>query len=570
MEQIVARLNDSLRLLTTGARTADPRHRTLRATLEWSYELLDEPERKLFGRLSVFAGGWTLEAAEEVCSGEGIERDDVLDLLSRLVDKSLVVTEASPRAGEEVRYRMLETIRQYGRERLEAAAGTTARPEAERVRERHAEYYLALAEEGDTGEAEHELRGARSLAWLERMETELGNLRAALSWALDRGEAGEHEEELGLRLSVALYWFWHTHDHQSEGRRYLERAASGRSNPATARWRARALNGAAWLALFQADYGEMKALVEEGLALYREVGDEEGIATGLTDLGWAAVLGERDDIPVPAVLEELMELKPRIKNRNTLAYLLMLEGIIAGSRGDLGRAATLHEEALELLREIRDVQGILSCLTQLGIIALIRGDYEGAVSLLREALRLAWETGYRVIIQGSIYTLACVAASREQPVRAARLWGAVEGMQEAYGMHPSPIALSITDYEGHLSTARSQLSEEAFAAAWAEGKAMPLEQATEYALSTEEPSPPTTSEPRRIRTDKPMDPLTRRQHEVAVLIGRGLTNAQIDDALTISKNTVANHVAQILRKLNLPSRSQIAVWVTQRSLGAQE
>jgi predicted ATPase/DNA-binding SARP family transcriptional activator/DNA-binding CsgD family transcriptional regulator len=563
VEQIVARLNDSLRLLTASSRTVEPRHRTLRATLAWSHDLLDEKERKLFGRLSVFAGSWTLEAAEEVCSGDGIEQDDVLNLLSRLVDKSLVVAEASPGAGEEVRYRMLETIRQYGRERLEAAAGTAARPEAERVRERHARYYLALAEEGDMGEAEPELKGARSMAWLQRMETEHGNLRAAVSWALDREGAGEHEE-LGLRLTVALFWFWHTHDYQSEGRRYLERALSGRSNPATARWRARALVGAAWLALFQADYGASKALVEEGMSIYRELGDREGIATGLVDLGYVAVLGERDDIPLPAVLEELEELKPELKNRNTIANLLILEGLVAGSRGDLERAATLHEESLELFREIRDVQGILLCLSHLGFITLLEADYERAGSVLREALRLAWETDYKVIIQGSIYVLAGVATCLEQPARAARLWGAVEGIQETYGVHLTPLARSIIDYEGLLTTARSQLigEEEAFAAAWAEGKAMSLERAIEYALSTGEPAPPPTSkQPSRTNTDEsPVDPLTRRQREVATLVGRGLTNSQIADALAISKYTAANHVAGILRKLNLPSRSQLAIW----------
>jgi predicted ATPase/DNA-binding CsgD family transcriptional regulator len=560
VERIAERLDDSLRLLTAGGRTALPRHRTLRATLEWSHELLGEPERKQFRRLSVFAGGLTLEAAEAVGAGDGIEQLDVLDLLSKLVDKSLVVAEASPGEEGALRYRMLEPLRQYGQERLEESG------EAQRVRERHAEYYLALAEGADAQEAERELNAARPVAWLKRMESEHANLRAALSWSLDKddeSDGGRAAQELGLRLAVALWWFWHTHDYLSEGRRYLERALSGRSDPTMTRWRARALNAAAGLALYQADYGASKALMEESLALYRELGDKEGIAAGLTDLGLVAVLGQRDDIPLPAVLEELMKLKPELKNRNTLAYLLMLEGMIAMSRGNLEHSVTLHEQSLELFREIRNTQGIITCLGHLGLLALIRSDYESAPTLLRESLRLAWELDYKQSIQHCLYTLACVTACREQPVRAARLWGTVESMEEAYGAHLTPVILSLTNYEGHLSRGRSQLGEEGFVVAWAGGKAMSLGQAIEYALSDEEESPtlfPEQQPPPDERTER----LTRREREVALLVARGLTNRQIASELSVSRSTANNHVARILHKLGLRSRAQIAAWVTER------
>jgi predicted ATPase/DNA-binding SARP family transcriptional activator len=298
VERIAERLDDSLRLLTAGRRTALPRQRTLRATLEWSPELLGEPERKLFGRLSVFAGGLTLEAAEAVGANNGIERHDVLDLLSKLVDKSLVMAEISPGEEGALRYRMLEPLGQYAQERLEE------RGETQRVRERHAQYYLALAEGADAQEAERELNAARPVAWLKRMESEHGNLRAALSWSLYEPDGGR-TAELGLRLAVALWWFWHTRDYLTEGRRYLERAGSRMSNPTTTRLRARALDGAAWLALYQGDQGASKTLIEEALAVYRELHDEQGIASGLTDLGLVAVLGQWDDISLPAVLEEL-------------------------------------------------------------------------------------------------------------------------------------------------------------------------------------------------------------------------------------------------------------------------
>jgi predicted ATPase len=339
-QQLALRLEDSLKLLSRGERMAEPRHWSMRATLEWSHELLSEPERVLFRRLSVFAGGWTLEAAEEVCSGEGIEEGEVLDVLSDLVEASLAVAEAGQE--EAVRFRMLEPIRQYGQELLEESG------ESDALRSRHARYYLSLAEEADVEgedatEAAPRMKGAPPVEWLKRMKAEHANLRAALSWSLDEDaeEADGDTEpdggrvELGLRLAVALFWFWYTHDYSTEGRRYLERARSSGLSTKAARLRARSLNGAAGIAVTQGDYEAGKALIEEGLALFRQLGDKEGIASALTDLGLVALWGQRDDIPVGAVVEELWELKPHLENRRTLAWMLVLEGLIAASQGDL-------------------------------------------------------------------------------------------------------------------------------------------------------------------------------------------------------------------------------------------
>jgi len=316
------------------------------------------------------------------------------------------------------------------------------------------------------------------------------------------------------------------------------------------------------MAFFGADYEASKALMEKGLVLYREVGDKEGITAGLTNLGLVAVMGQRDGIPLPAVLAELGELKPHLENRNTLAYLLILEGIIAASRGDLEHSATLHEQSLELFREIRDTQGILTCLGHLGIIALVRGDYEGAVPLLRETLRLGWESDYKAAVQGTLHALGVAAASRQKPVRAARLWGAVEGMEEAYSVHLAPMALSLLDYEGRLNIVRSQLDEEAWSGAWAEGKAMALEQAFGYALSEEEeretPTLVVVPKQQPPPQDEPTERLTVREQDVALLVGRKLTNRRIAQELSISEHTVANHVGNILRKLGLRSRAQVS------------
>jgi len=380
-QQLALRLDDSLKVLTRGERTADPRHRSMQATLEWSHELLSEPEQVLFRRLSVFAGGWTLEAAEEVCSGEGIEKSEVLDLLSELVERSLVVAEA----GEEemVRFRMLEPIRQYGQEHLQE------NEESEAVQSRHAGYYLKFAEGEEAAEADPRMMGAPPVEWLKRMEVEHANLRAALSWSLDEDaesdgdtEPDGRREELGLRLAVALFWFWYTHDYSTEGRRYLESARSSDMSTTGARLRARALNGAGGMAVTQGDYGEGKALIEEGLALYR------------------------------------------------------------------------------------------------------------------------------------------------------------------------------------------QLDEEAWSGAWEEGKAMPLEHVVEYTLTEDEEWEPATLVPvpeqQPPPADEPTDRLTAREQEVALLVGRGLTNRQIALELSISERTVENHISKILKKLGYSSRARIATWVAQR------
>ena len=508
-----------------------------------------------------------MEAAEEVCSGESVEQDDALDLLSRLVDKSLVVAEAEQEGA--MRYRMLEPVRQYARERLEES-GTVVR-----VRERHARYYLKLAEEPGGEEADPRMKGSPPVAWLKRMGTEHANLRAALSWSLDidAEEADGGREELGLRLAVALWWFWHTLGSLTEGRRYLEGAVSNSTSPTAARLRARALNGAAGIVIPQGDYGAAIALAQEGLALYRELGDEEGIASALTDLGLIALWGQRDDISVSAVMEELQELKPHLENRRTLAWLLVLEGMIAFSRGDPEQSVALHEESLEIFREMGDTGAVINTLGQLGGILFLAGDYERALPLIREDLRLGWESDYALPIQISLYFLACAATFREQPVRAARLWGAVEGMEEAYGVHVSPIALSQSDYEGRLAAARSQLEEEAWLRAWEEGKAMSLERAVEYGLSEEEERELPTLVPvaeEQPPTDEPAETLTRRELEVALLVGRGLTNRQIASELSVSRNTANNHVARILRKLGLGSRAQIAAWVTEHRSPSSE
>jgi predicted ATPase len=305
--QISQRLDDSFALLTHGGRTAMPHHKTLRAAMDWSYDLLTDREQILLGRLSVFAGGFTLEAVEAVGRGEGVEQAEVVELLASLVDESLVLV--MERDGE-IRYRLLETVRQYGREKLEESG------EAERVLRRHAGFYLALAEGAD-------LMSRDQAAWLERLETEHDNFRAALALSLEGGGAPSEESVLsGSRMAVALWPFWYTRGYLSEGRWWLENAIE-KGGPETSPTKAAALTGAGYIALFQGDYRAARAFLDRGLALYRELGDDEGVASSLIYLGFVAMLSQQGLDTVPALEEEAVRLKPRLRDPLVVADLIL-------------------------------------------------------------------------------------------------------------------------------------------------------------------------------------------------------------------------------------------------------
>jgi predicted ATPase/DNA-binding SARP family transcriptional activator/DNA-binding CsgD family transcriptional regulator len=541
IEQVAARLDDALQLLTGGSRTADHRHQTLRAALDWSYEPLGDPERTLFERLSVFAGGWTFEAAEAVGAGDGIEEGDVLDLLGRLVSKSLVIVQAG-RSGV-VRYGMLEPVRQYAWEKLGQSG------EAEAVQGRHAAFFLALAEE-----AEPELLGPQPAPWLGRLAEEHGNLRAALSWALDAASAQERTTEPGLRMAVALARFWNVYG-ASEGRSWLEKGLS-RSGAARTPLRAKALNEAGFIALFQGGLQEAIAMLEESLALCRELGDRSGTAAALASLGFAlAHGGERER--VAELCEEAEALRRESLNRRTRAHLLQFLAMAALDTDDLERAVALISESLALYRQVDDIRGIDMSLTGLGMITLKAGDPERAKGFFVEKLNLLRNMGDKNGIAYSLLGLAGVAGEQVRPDRAARLWGAAEALREAIGMQLSPFDRTHTRYEERLSAARSLMDDETWEAAWAQGRAMSPEEAIEYALSEREaasgPEPPLDARRSVV--------LTPREREVAALVARGMTNRQAATELGISERTVHTHVRRILRKLGLGSRVQIAAWV---------
>ena len=422
VEQIAEKLEDPLGLLTTGSRAAAPRHQTLRAAFQWSFELLDEQERELLGRLSVFAGGWDLEAAEAVGAGGPVGTGRVLDLLSMLVDKSLVVAEKS---GEEegtfyVRYRMLEPVRQFGREKLVESL------EESEVSERHAEHYLALAER-----AEPELLGADQAEWLGRLRIELGNLRAALSWSLGPGDGEDERAGLGLRLAAALWRFWDIQGFQ-EGKRWL-RAALEKDPGEFPAVRTQALSGLGWFLLFQRDYGPAIAALEEAVALHKELGDESGAALALAHLGFAVVHGDFGERVSAFVLEGEALMRGNLEGHSR-AFLRIALASVAIGEGDYDSAASQLEESLALCRELGDRRNTGYSLYILGMTELLRDDLDRGATLLEECIPIVRELEYWF---GGAYTLlgqGKVAAPHGKSGRAARLWGAAEALREKMGM----------------------------------------------------------------------------------------------------------------------------------------
>jgi predicted ATPase/DNA-binding SARP family transcriptional activator/DNA-binding CsgD family transcriptional regulator len=538
--QLANRLEDSLELLSRGERTGDPRHQSLRAALEWSHDLLGEEERVLFRRLSVFAGRWTLEVAEEVCSGEGIQQVEILDLLSELVERSLVVSEASPEEGV-VRFRLLEPTRQYGRERLQESG------EADTVLRRHAAWYLAFAEE-----AEPALKGKQQESWSERLEREYGNLRAALSWALERGEA-----ELGLRLAAALGGFWHMLSGYREGQRWLEAALANGETVLTS-VRVKALHWASQMAWERGDCERSMAFSEEGLALSRELGDTAYIAAALFDLGAAAAF-QNELERASALAEEAMTLQRELGDEVGLARSLLVLGLVALARYDYEQVMMLQEESLALAHKMEDDFAIILSLQHLAIASLYQGDYRRARALYKRGLELCRQQKTRHLTVAHLHVSAALAASQGRPQRSARLWAAAAALREAIGATLPPFKRR--GWDPYIDTARAQLDEEAWEAAWAEGRAMPPEQAIEYALAEEEdPELPTliaVPEQHSPPADERAERLTAREREVALLVSRGLTNRQIARKLSISEHTAANHVRRILKKLGVRSRTQI-------------
>jgi predicted ATPase/class 3 adenylate cyclase len=503
-QALLARLSSRLKLLVGGGQDRPARQQTLRSAIDWSYDLLDAAEQALFRRMGVFAGGGTVETAETVCAELSIENEElrnashdqillnsqfsILNLLESLVDKSLLRQEVGPEG--EPRFTMLETIREYALERIDMCG------EAEALRRQHAACFLSLAEQ-----AEPELYGAEQRIWLERLEAEHDNLRAALAWGLrteshpegtrprtDRSpssvangqlqlttDSGQRTE-LGLRLAAALWVFWWKHGYFSEGRVWLasalERAGAGAPAPA----RAKALHGAGSLALAQHDFTPAAELLEAGLALYQSLGDKRGCAWAISELGHLALYQGEDERAARRYAEGLA-LSRELGDTYNSAWALNHLGNVALRRGAPDQARELLAQSLALFQALSHTAGVATVLNQLGRVALCAGDLAKARELFDESLAIFRELGQKRNIALSLVGLAVVASQEGQAEQAVRMFGAAERLLNDIGAVLEPADRA--EYDRGVAGVRTQLDPAAFAAVWEDGRALALEQAPE-------------------------------------------------------------------------------------------
>ena len=492
-DAMLARLHRRLPLLTQGSRDLPIRQQTLRGSIAWSYDLLDEAERALFVRLGVFAGGFTLEAAEAVGAVGGDLAIDVMDGTASLIDKSLLRQETQ--SDGEPRFVMLETIREYALEQLEAHG------EAATARRRHAEYYAGLAEQ-----AEPELHGSHQVAWFERLEREHDNVRSALGWCIESGEA-----ELGPRLGGAVWLLWALRGHITEGREWLDRLLSLRGTSTLTAAPAKVLTGAGLLAWTVGDFVAARTRLEEGITLWRGLGDRPGLAYALGLLGlvhwsqgepqvgrslwdeslvlfreagvmWgvALMLGSfgraalyRGDLEEAAsYLEQAAAIRPAVGDTWVIAQTLNSQGDLERLRGDYRAAQVYYEESLALVEEMSGKITIAGLLQNLGHLAMRQSDYRRAAERFGDGLGMFRELGDRPGMATCLIGLAGVAGAESQFAQAARLLGAAERLREEAGA-----SLTADDRATHAQiegTARAELGAEAFATAWSEGRAQPM------------------------------------------------------------------------------------------------
>jgi non-specific serine/threonine protein kinase len=573
-QALLALLTDRLTPLTFGTRDAPPRQQTLRDTIAWSYDLLDAAPRALFRRLAVFPGGFTLGAAAALA---GTAPDTVLDGVSALVDQSLLRQEEA-QAGMP-RFAMLETIRDFGLERLKASG------EYDAARRQHAEYVVLLVDRPERPPGLSEQR-----CWLDQLEAVQDDIRAALAWGLDCDVA------LALRLGAALVPFWPARGHLSEGRSWLERGLErGVTAPAPARLQA--LNGATRLAAAQGDADQAVALAEETLTLASAIGDRRSIGRALDQLATVALL-QSDYARASALLAEVSDIALEVGDKAGLAAVRHGLAVIAGRQGERDQATTYSEEALVLYRELgehvrvamvllnlgtfadyggdqsgatsryaeslalycelKNTLGIGRVLTKLGNLAARSGDYTAATRYYAEALPMHRDHGERPSAAEALAGLGVVAAKRDSAEQAARLFGAAKALGEAAGyvLH-APIQLW---HDETLAAVRAALGESRFAAAWDAGRGLSLEQAVAEALvvAAAPGHSATLAAAGGDATVAVPNALSQREREVLRLVAQRLTDKEIGEALFISPRTAMTHVSHILAKLGVASRREAA------------
>ncbi len=583
VQQIAERLEDRFTLLTSGMRRGiDPRHHTLRAAIDWSYDLLKVEEQALLRRISVFEAGCSLELFEALYSGELPPEESILDLITSLVNKSLVVADTAGRA--QVRYRLLETIREYLLEKLDQAG------EAATWRDRHLTLILTRAEE-----AAPKLVGAYQQLWLNWLEEEKDNFRAALAWALESGQI-----ETGLRIAIDIARFWEIRGYIPEGMAWIERLLAWTDDSLPLIVRAQALVYASFMAMFLGNTSASSAYGKEAATLAEGAGDEGNpvLILALSGLDSAARMagdyqtafkhGERviqllraspkpsfflgmgllahGDVALElgaydaarAALDEGLALAREDGDAFRMAHAFNSFGDLARYQGNFAEAANAYEKGVALLRELGAQHDLAAIVRNLGRACLHLGDIERARALFLESLSLHQAELNRPGMAESLNGLAAAAIVGGMPTAGTRLFAAAEAIrgQRAGSVWPA----KRMEVDRYLDQARARLPEAEFQSEQAAGRAMSLEQAIEYARNL--PLSPEVA-PASVAIS---EGLTSREQEIAELIAKGSSNREIAGRLVISPRTVEKHIGNILSKLGLTSRSQIVRWFMKRGV----
>jgi predicted ATPase/DNA-binding CsgD family transcriptional regulator len=535
-QQVAERLENRFRLLTGGSRAALPRQQTLQALIDWSFELCSAEERLLWSRLSVFASGFDLSAAEAVCAGDDLPPDAILDHVDHLVAKSVLIAEEHD-GGK--RYRLLDTIRQYGRERLAERGGDAG------LRRRHRDFYLRIAEQSVS-----EWCGPWQARWLTRLRAEHANMRSALDFCI----GDPHEAQVGLRLAAVLRFHWVMGGFLSEGRHWLDQALELGSEPTP--HRAEALWVAAWVALLQGDMREATRRLTECRQLAEQLGDPLVGAEVARFSGLAAVFRGDNEGALP-LLETAIGVLESVGDADAVILTLYHVAVAASLLGDSDRARAACERAIGISDACGERWARSWVLWGLALDGWLRGDLVSATGLARESLTIKAEFDDLLGTALSIELLAWIAASRGQFEHAARLLGAAGAIWHSLGTSIAAFGPQRAGFhdDGERRILRS-LSERAYRAAAAEGARLTVDQAIAHAL-----------EDRRASSRAPAaadEPLTKRQLEIASLVAEGMSNRQIAERLVVSLRTVDGHVEQILARMGFARRAQIAAWVAEQ------
>ncbi|GAA0325166.1 LuxR family transcriptional regulator [Actinoallomurus spadix] len=540
VEQLLDRLDDRLRLLSMESSAVTSRHQTLRALLDWSYALCTEKERLLWARISVFTGSLDLEAAEEVCAGDGIDRAEIVKLVIGLVEKSVLIRDEGPGG---VRFRLLETIRRYGRERL-AVSGERSAIELE-----YRDYYRRLSRA-----LKARLFGPEQMETLNRMRVEYPNLRTALEYC--------YAERAGLCIDMAsdLLYHWVTSYHLGEGRDWLEQGLA--DSGVRVEIRARALAACGWLAIMQGDPESATKRLAESRALAEQFGLEQVLGYVAQYSGTVAMHAGDGETAVGFYRDALTHHRATQDPLGEVLALIRLS-LAYSSLGDSERAVATAEEGMAICDAHGERWQKAYAMTALGFEVWRQGDPRRAASLARESLRTNRLLGDPLGMGISLEVLAWIAAGEEDYARAAELLGVLGNLWEATGARMPGYEYLAVHHEECVARTRRGLGDEAFRAAVERGTRLSEDDALDQALLERRPSP-AAGPPPKAGGDR-WAPLTRRETEIARLVARGMSNKEIAASLVIAQRTAEGHVEHILAKLGFTSRTQIAAWVAEHT-----